>query len=115
MHVIIFEFWPADGRQDDYFDHVAVLKGELETMEGFISVERFASITEEGKYLSLSFWESDEAIARWRNLPLHRKSQAAGRAGILANYRLRVASVIRDYGMEDRDQAPDDSKSVHTG
>ncbi|NNE24653.1 MAG: antibiotic biosynthesis monooxygenase [Rhizobiales bacterium] len=113
MHAVIFEFWPADGRQNDYFDHVAALKAELDKVEGFISVERFESLTEPGKFLSLSFWEGEEALTRWRNIPRHRKSQAAGRAGILANYRLRIAGVVRDYGMNERGEAPDDSKAVH--
>ena len=113
MHAVIFEFWPADGRQDDYFDHVAALKTELETFEGFISVERFESLTEPGKFLSLSFWQDEEALTRWRNVPRHRKSQAAGRAGILANYRLRIGDVVRDYGMDERDEAPEDSRAVH--
>lgn len=113
MHAIIFEFWPADGRQDDYFDHVAALKPQLEKIPGFISVERFQSLTEPGKLLSLSFWESEEAIQSWRELPRHRKAQSAGRAGILADYRLRVASVDRDYGKNDRAQAPGDSKRAH--
>ncbi len=113
MHVIIFEFWPAEGRENEYFDHVAALKPELEKMDGFISVERFESLTEPGKLLSLSFWDSEDAIARWRNLPQHRKSQAAGRAGVFADYRLRVAEVSRDYGLNERQQAPSDSVKIH--
>ncbi len=113
MHVIVFEFWPAEGRQDDYFDHVAALRPELEKIPGFVSVERFESLTEPGKLLSLSFWESEEAIASWRALPRHRKAQAAGRAGVFSNYRLRVAEVARDYGMCDRTQAPGDSRQEH--
>ena len=113
MHVIVFEFWPAEGRQDDYFDHVAALKPELEMVPGFISVERFESLTEPRKLLSLSFWESEEAIANWRALPRHRKAQAAGRAGVFSNYRLRVAEVARDYGKHDRTQAPGDSRQEH--
>ena len=113
MHAIIFEFWPADGRQDDYFDHVSALRPELEKIPGFISVERFESLTEPGKLLSLSFWESEEAIAAWRALPRHRKAQSAGRAGILDDYRLRVAAISRDYGKDDRAQVPADSAGVH--
>ena len=114
MNVIIFEFETQQGRHNDYFEHVAALKAELETAPGFISVERFESLTTPGKLLSLSFWESEEAIANWRALPRHRKAQAAGRAGILADYRLRVAQVIRDYGMNERSQTPADSRAVHT-
>ena len=113
MHAIIFEFWPNEGHQDDYFQHVTELSKELETFDGFISVERFESIVNPGKFVSLSFWESEAAIDRWRNLPRHRNSQAAGRASILADYRLRVAAVIRDYGMNEREQAPTDSNEVH--
>jgi heme-degrading monooxygenase HmoA len=113
MHVIIFEFEPAQGRHNDYFEHVAALKTELEKAPGFISVERFESITKPGKLLSLSFWESEEAIAAWRAVPRHRKAQAAGRAGILADYRLRVAEVVRDYGKTNRAEAPSDSIEIH--
>lgn len=114
MHAVIFEFWPAPGRENEYFDHVAALKPELEKIEGFISVERFESLNEPGKLLSLSFWDSEAAIARWRNVPRHRQSQADGRARVFANYRLRVAGVIRDYGLHDRAEAPSDSLEVHT-
>lgn len=113
MHAVIFEVWPRQERKAEYFDHAAALHGELERMPGFISVERFESIAEPGKFLSLSFWDSDEAIARWRQDSRHRKVQAAGRAGIFADYRLRVAAVIRDYAMSERGQAPADSVAVH--
>jgi len=109
MRAVIFEFWPAEGRRQDYFDHVALLREELRTMPGFISVERFESLTEPGKLLSLQFWESDQAIANWRKHQGHRKAQAAGRAGIFRDYRLRIAEVDRDYGMNERAQAPADS------
>ena len=113
MHAVIFEFWPREERMADYFDHAAALRRELETMPGFISVERFESIAEPGKFLSLSFWDSEEAIANWRREPGHRKVQAAGRAGIFSNYRLRIASVVRDYGLSERAQAPADSLAAH--
>ena len=113
MHAVIFEFWPADGRQSEYFGHVDALKPELEKIAGFISVERFESLAEPGKLLSLSFWESEEAIAEWRNVQRHRQAQAAGRAGVFANYRLRIAGIIRDYGMEQRSEAPVDSSAAH--
>jgi heme-degrading monooxygenase HmoA len=113
MHAVIFEVWPAEGHLDDYFDHVALLKQDLEKVDGFISVERFESLTEPGKLLSLSIWESEEAIRAWRNLPSHRRSQAAGRAGIFRNYRLRVATIDRDYGLNERTEAPGDSRSSH--
>lgn len=112
MRAVIFEFWPAEGRRDDYFDHVAMLREELAKMPGFLSVERFESLTEPGKLLSLQFWESDEAIANWRRHMAHRKAQAAGRAGIFRDYRLRIAEVDRDYGMTRRDEAPEDSLAV---
>lgn len=106
MRAVIFEFWPAEGRRRDYFDLVAELTEELKKMPGLISVERFESLTEPGKLLSLQFWESDEAVANWRRHAEHRKAQGAGRAGIFRNYRLRVAEVDRDYGMTRREQAP---------
>jgi len=82
-------------------------------MDGFISVERFQSLTEPGKLLSLSFWRDEEAVRAWRNLPSHRSTQEAGRAGIFRDYRLRVAAVIRDYGLTEREEAPTDSRAAH--
>ena len=113
MIAVIFEVEPADGRFEDYLDHAARLRPELEKVPGFISVERFQSITNPGKLVSLSFWKDDAAVACWRTHPAHRGSQAAGREGIFAGYRLRVAAVLRDYGMaERRDQVPADSRAV---
>ena len=109
MIAIVFEVQPAPGRRGAYLDWAAALKPELEKIEGFVSVERFESLTTPGKLLSLSFWEDEEAVARWRNHARHREAQAAGRGGLFADYRLRVVSVIRDYGPEDRDEAPADA------
>jgi heme-degrading monooxygenase HmoA len=112
MIAIIFEVEPAEGRIDDYLGIAAAMRAELEKQPGFIAVERFRSISNPGKLLSLSFWEDEEAVRNWRCLPAHRRSQKAGREGIFAGYRLRVAGVIRDYGMnERREQAPADSNA----
>ncbi len=113
MIAVIFEVWPAAGRKDDYLSIAASLRAELLAIDGFISVERFQSLAEPGKLLSLSFWRDEAAVARWRTHFEHRKSQAAGRAGIFADYRLRVAAVLRDYGLEERAAAPADSLAVH--
>jgi heme-degrading monooxygenase HmoA len=113
MIAVIFEVWPAEGRRQDYLDIAAALRKELEAIDGFISIERFESLTQKGKVLSLSFWRDEAAVKQWRNLPSHRAAQSAGRAGIFADYRLRVASVIRDYGMNARDEVPADSRAVH--
>ncbi len=113
MIAVIFEVWPADGRKDDYLDLAAALRGELLEVDGFISIERFQSLTDPKKLLSLSFWRDEAAVRRWRNNANHRKSQGAGRAGIFADYRLRIAGVVRDYGMNAREQAPADSRSMH--
>jgi len=110
---VIFEVWPAEGRAGEYFDAAAALKADLERVDGFISVERFESLVTKGKYLSLSFWRDEEAVRTWRNLDGHRKAQKKGRAGVFADYRLRVASVLRDYGLRQRDGAPKDSRNVH--
>ena len=116
MMAVIFEVWPADGRKESYLDHAARLRPELERMDGFISVERFQSLTEPGKLLSLSFWRDEAAVARWRNHAEHRATQAAGRNGVFRDYRLRVAAVARDYGMtERREEAPTDSRAQHGG
>jgi heme-degrading monooxygenase HmoA len=113
MIAVIFEVWPKPERKGEYLDLAAQLRPILETIDGFISVERFESLTEKGKILSLSFFRDEEAVAAWRNVAEHRKSQGKGRATIFDNYRLRIAGVIRDYGMKDRAQAPKDSRAVH--
>jgi heme-degrading monooxygenase HmoA len=113
MLAVIFEVWPTEGRATEYFDLAAGLRSDLERIDGFISIERFQSLTTPGKFLSLSFWRDEEAIRAWRTLERHRAAQAVGRAGVFADYRLRVASVIRDYGMNERVEAPPDSRGVH--
>ncbi|GGH33701.1 Heme-degrading monooxygenase HmoA [Cribrihabitans marinus] len=113
MIAVIFEVEPAEGQRQAYLDLAAEMRALLDGVEGFISVERFESLTTPGKLLSLSFWEDEAAVARWRQLPGHRGAQARGRGGYFADYRLRVAGVIRDYGMHDRDQAPEDSRAAH--
>ena len=106
MYAVIFEVEPAPRRGQEYLDIAAELRPELEKIDGFISVERFQSLTQEGKILSLSFWRDEEAVVRWRRHEQHRDAQRAGRGGIFKNYRLRVAAVVRDYGLEDRAEAP---------
>ena len=98
---------------DEYLDLAAQLRPQLENIDGFISIERFSSLVEEGKILSLSFWRDEQAIQDWRNLESHRQAQQKGRGGIFRDYRLRVAQVARDYGMNERDQAPEDSRARH--
>jgi heme-degrading monooxygenase HmoA len=115
MMAVIFEVWPAPGRKEDYLTLAASLRAEVEQIDGFISVERFESLYEEGKLLSLQFWRDDAAIAAWRNHLRHRKAQAAGRGGMFADYRLRVAEVVRDYGPNDRAQVPADTEAAFTG
>lgn len=106
MFAVIFEVEPATGRQQEYLDLAAALRPELEKIDGFISIERFSSLTRPGKILSLSFWRDEAAIAKWRQHEEHHRAQWKGRAGVFADYRLRVASVVRDYGMRNRAQAP---------
>jgi len=113
MIAVIFEVWPASGRKDDYLAVAASLRAELERIDGFISLERFQSLTEPDKLLSLSFWRDEDAVKAWRNQMHHRAGQRKGRAGIFADYRLRVASVLRDYGFNERTEAPEDSKAAH--
>ena len=110
---VIFEVYPAEGRRQEYLDLAAALKDELVALDGFISIERFESLSEPGKLLSLSFFRDEQAVQNWRNLPHHRATQARGRGGIFRDYRLRVVSVIRDYGLNDRAQAPSDSRTYH--
>lgn len=105
---VIFEVWPTENKANQYLDIAASLRQDLEKIDGFISIERFESLTTKGKYLSLSFWRDEEAVRTWRNQDKHRMAQNMGRNGIFANYRLRVASVLRDYGMHERAQVPKD-------
>ena len=113
MIAVIFEAVPAPGRKQEYLDIAASLRPELEKQDGFISIERFASLSNEGKVLSLSFWRDEEAVKNWRQVEGHRLAQARGRGRVFADYRLRVAGVVRDYGMSQREQAPADSREVH--
>ena len=113
MIAVIFEVRPAKGQKNTYLDIAADLKEELLKIDGFISVERFQSLSEPDKILSLSFFRDEEAVKNWRTLFKHRSAQAAGRSGVFADYRLRVASIIRDYGLNSREQAPRDSHSFH--
>jgi heme-degrading monooxygenase HmoA len=113
MIAVIFEVWPADGRKQTYLDIAARLKPELEKIDGFLSIERFQSLTDQTKLLSLSFWRDEEAVKAWRNVEHHRQAQQAGRGGVLRDYRLRVAAVVRDYGMAERAEAPTDSRERH--
>jgi heme-degrading monooxygenase HmoA len=106
MIAVIFEVTPAEGAQAHYLDIAAGLKPLLEEVDGFISVERFESLTTPGKVLSLSFFRDEAAVAAWRAQSEHRVAQARGRSGLFADYRLRVAEVVRDYGLADRDEAP---------
>ena len=114
MIAVIFEVWPADGRKESYLDHAVRLRPELERIDAFVSVERFQSLTDPAKMLSLSFWRDEAAVARWRTHEQHRATQTAGRSGVFRDYRLRVAAVVRDYGMsERREEAPRDSREKH--
>ena len=113
MIAVIFEAIPAEGKWNRYLDMAATLRPELNKIEGFISIERFQSITNPEKVLSLSFWKDEESVTQWRNVELHRDAQTKGRNSIFSDYRLRVASVVRDYGMNERAQAPADSKTIH--
>lgn len=113
MIAVIFEVEPAEGHKDAYLGIAAKLRADLEKIDGFISVERFQSITNPGKMLSLSFFRDEAAVREWRNLESHRAAQEAGRNGLFAGYRLRVAEVLRDYGLAERAEAPGDSRSRH--
>ena len=118
MIAVIFEVRPAEGRRQEYLDIAAALKPQLERIDGFISVERFESLVEPGKILSLSFWRDEQAVAAWRQVEAHRVAQTKGRGpqgqgGVFADYRLRVAAVLRDYGMNERAEAPGDSRERH--
>lgn len=112
MIAVMFEVWPKAEHRHRYLEIAASLRRQLEAIDGFISVERFESLSEPGKLLSMSFWRDEAALAAWRNLAAHRTAQARGRDEIFADYRLRVAGVIRHYGMTGRAEAPADSRAV---
>jgi heme-degrading monooxygenase HmoA len=113
MIAVIFEVWPAEGERQHYLDLAAALKADLEQIDGFISVERFQSLNDPGKLVSLSFFRDEAAVQRWRNRPGHRATQVKGRSGVFSDYRLRIAEVSRDYGLNDRTEAPQDSLEAH--
>ena len=113
MIAVIFEVWPEPDRKQEYLDIAASLRPLLEQVDGFISIERFESLSEPGKILSLSVFRDEAAVSQWRGLEQHRMAQARGRDGIFRDYRLRVAGVIRDYSMTRREQAPGDSRDKH--
>ena len=113
MIAVLFEVEPAAGRREDYLGHAADLRPLVDGIEGFISVERFQSLADPDRVLSLSFFEDERAVQRWRETAQHRRAQYLGRSGIFRDYRLRIAEVIRDYSMTDRAQAPADSRSHH--
>lgn len=113
MIAVIFEVWPADEQEATYLELAAALRPLLDGIDGFVSIERFASLTDRSKLLSLSYWQDEDAVQRWRNTWEHRAAQARGRAAVFRDYRLRIATVVRDYGLEDRAQAPSDSRAAH--
>ncbi|MGI9505598.1 MAG: antibiotic biosynthesis monooxygenase family protein [Geminicoccaceae bacterium] len=113
MIAVIFEVEPHPEKRDAYLTLAAEMRSLLEEVDGFISVERFESLTQPGKLLSLSFWQDEEAVAAWRKLERHRHAQTKGRTSYFQDYRLRIAGVLRDYGMNERGQAPADSVAMH--
>lgn len=113
MIAIIFEVQPHPEKKKTYLDIAAALKPQLEKIDGFISIERFESLSTPGKLLSLSFFRDEAAVQEWRRLEAHRKAQSRGRDDVFDDYRLRVAQVLRDYGMTARDEAPADSRRLH--
>ncbi len=113
MIAVIFEVWPNAGHHDEYLDIAAELRPLLDEIDGFVSIERFQSLTEPGKILSLSFWRDEQAVETWRQMDEHRGAQTKGRSWVFADYRLRVAAVQRDYGMTRREDAPADNRLIH--
>ena len=113
MIAVIFEFTAAEGRFADYKALAEGLGAEVRKVDGFLSIERFQSISDPKRFVSLSFWRDEEAVRNWRNLQKHREAQAKGRGGIFSEYRLRVCTVLRDYTMQSRGEAPPDSIALH--
>lgn len=113
MIAVIFEVIPNEGKKEEYLNIAASLRPELDHIDGFISIERFQSFSDPNKVLSLSFWRDEESIQQWRNLEMHRHAQAKGRNEVFKDYHLRIATVVRDYGMFERKETPEDSSSYH--
>jgi heme-degrading monooxygenase HmoA len=113
MIAVIFEFWTNPDKVDVYWDNAKAMSALVQDADGFLSIERFQSVTIENKFVSLSFSRDEAAIQSWRNRLQHRMAQAAGRDGVFTDYRLRVAEVVRDYGMTERNEAPADSREAH--
>lgn len=113
MIVVIFESWPKPGSKQTYLDMAAALTPLVQDFDGFISIERFQSVSDEGKMVALSFWRDEAAVTAWRNVVEHRRVQEGSRKTVFDDYRLRVANVLRDYTMRDRDQVPSDSVQAH--
>ena len=113
MIAVIFEVETEDGMMQPYLEMAAKMRALVETVPGFISVERFESLSNPGKLLSLSYWEDETALEHWRHMSEHRAAQTAGRNKMFRGYRLKVVSVMRDYGKDDRDEAPLDSRALH--
>lgn len=115
MIAVIFEVEPAAHHRQEYLDLAAALRPQLVAIDGFLSIERFESLSHPGRILSLSFWRDELSVQAWRNVESHRLAQARGREGVFEGYRLRVAQVVRDYGLHERDDAPSDSRQAHAG
>jgi len=113
MIAVIFEVWPKEDHRQEYLDIAGRLRPLLDEINGFISIERFESLSQPGKILSISFWRDEKAVEAWRRVGEHRAAQTRGRTILFDDYRLRIAGVTRDYGKFDRDQAPDDSRKAH--
>jgi heme-degrading monooxygenase HmoA len=110
---VIFEVIPNPGQRQTYLDIAAGLRHRLDNLEGFVSIERFQSLANPNKLLSLSFWRDEEAVTQWRNIEEHRSAQTSGRSSVFHDYRLRIAAIVRDYGLHDRAEAPADSRCIH--
>lgn len=113
MIAVIFEFTAAPERRDEYLELAAGMSEAVKGFDGFLGIERFQSLSAPDRYVSLSYWRDEEAVRKWRNVQKHREAQSRGRRGVFSSYRLRVCSVIRDYGMGERGEAPKDSVAVH--
>lgn len=113
MIAVIFEVFLKSEHKSEYLEIADRLRSKLADVKGFISIERFASLQDPNKVLSLSYWENEESLKEWRNILEHRDGQAQGRDHIFNDYRIRVGNIIRDYGMNEREQAPLDSQKIH--
>lgn len=96
MVVVIFEVFFKPGQEAAYLEIARKLREHVLQAPGFIGMERFRSIANEGKICSVSFWEDEASVEAWKNFPQHLAAQQHGKEHLFAKYRIRVAKVLHE-------------------